>query len=324
VEWLGTAQGFESTVISKTNIPFHAIKVNAIRGKGLKSLLISPLILLRAIKQAAQIIFRLKPDVVIGMGGFVSGPGGIASWLLRKPLVIHEQNAIAGLTNKALSCVAKQTLEAFPNTFKHRKNVVTIGNPIRYELTQLPPPVHRFKNRSSRLRLLVLGGSLGAQFFNELLPLTLARLTPQDRPFVLHQTGEKQFEKTQQLYKNMNIEADVKPFIHNMASAYEWTDLVLCRAGALTLAELSAVGLGSILVPFPHAVDDHQTVNAQFMVKNRAAYCFQQADLSATQLATIIQDFMKQREKCLSMAEAAYQLRNTKVIEQFFNILCGI
>jgi UDP-N-acetylglucosamine--N-acetylmuramyl-(pentapeptide) pyrophosphoryl-undecaprenol N-acetylglucosamine transferase len=263
---------------------------------------------------------EVRPDVVVGMGGFVSGPGGVASWLLKRPLVIHEQNAKAGLTNKMLARVAKRVLEGFPAAFKSQPNVLAIGNPVRVEIANLPLPKERLTPRHSPLRLLVLGGSLGAQALNEVVPKALAKLDIKERPLVLHQTGDKHFEMVKKAYISLSVEGELKPFIKDMAEAYSWADVVLCRAGALTVAELCAVGLGAIFVPFPYAVDDHQTANADFMVRNNAALCIPQRELTENRLADIVRKLSLKPEQRLAMAQAAYQLRNVNVTEKIVEI----
>lgn len=319
VHWLGTRQGMEAKLVPETDIPLHFISINGLRGKGIKPLLRAPWDISRAVKEASGIIQGLKPNVVIGLGGFVSGPGGIASWLQGCPLIIHEQNAKAGTTNKLLTPFAKRILQGFPATFKDQAKVITIGNPVRAEIASLSPPEERFHSQR-RFHLLVVGGSLGAQALNEIIPRALQHLATHERPEVLHQTGEKHFAMTQQLYQQLNIEAELQPFIKNMAEAYAWADMVVCRAGALTVTELCAAGLGAIFVPFPHATDDHQTANANFMVKHHAALCIQQSELTDTRLADIIKEFAAAPEKRVLMAKAAYQLRRENVAQKIFEI----
>jgi UDP-N-acetylglucosamine--N-acetylmuramyl-(pentapeptide) pyrophosphoryl-undecaprenol N-acetylglucosamine transferase len=301
VAWLGTEKGMEARLVPAAGIPLHFISISGLRGKGFKALLLAPWKLLKAITQAAKVIRQFKPDIVLGMGGFVSGPGGIASWLLGYPLIIHEQNAKAGLTNKWLALVAAKVLEAFPDTFSARKKIITTGNPV--------PPAQRFAGRSQPLHLLVIGGSLGAAAFNELVPKALALLDAKERPDVLHQTGEKHTAITQQNYVDLNLTATVQPFIEDMGSAYAWADVVLCRAGA-------------ILVPYPYAVDDHQTANANYLVKNSAAMIIQQTELTPESLASIIKELSASPAKRTAMAQAAYQLRKIDATNNVFKI-CG-
>lgn len=320
VHWLGTSQGLESRLVPEANFPLHLITIGGLRGKGVKPLLTAPVKISTAVMQAMRIMKEINPDVIIGMGGFVSGPGGIASWLLRKPLIIHEQNAKAGFTNKMLARIAKRILEGFPKAFKPQTKVITTGNPVRVEITNLPPPKDRLHSERFPLRLLVLGGSLGAKALNEVVPRALAQLPGNERPEVFHQTGDKHYEDAKKAYASMNVEANLKPFIQDMAEAYAWADVVLCRAGALTVTELCAVGLGAIFVPFPYAVDDHQTANASFMVSHHAALCIQQTDLTESRLADIVRELIKSPEKRIAMAQAAYQLRNVDVTKKIFNI----
>jgi UDP-N-acetylglucosamine--N-acetylmuramyl-(pentapeptide) pyrophosphoryl-undecaprenol N-acetylglucosamine transferase len=322
VHWLGTEQGLESRLVPEAGIPLHLVTITGLRGKGFKTLLSAPLKIAAAIRQSMHHIKKIHPDVVVGMGGFVSGPGGLASWLLRCPLVIHEQNAHAGLTNKLLKPLAKRVLLGFPGVFSNQAKTMFVGNPVRAELTALSAPPQRLQ--AAPFRLLVLGGSLGAKAINEVVPEALALLNAEDRPVVTHQTGDKLFEQAKAAYQAKGVTASLTPFIHDMAHAYAHTDMVLCRAGALTVSELCAVGLGSILVPFPHAVDDHQTVNAHFLVDKQAAVCVQQQDLSAEHLATLLSNFARSPEQRLAMAEAAYQARRPHVTETICQVLHDI
>ena len=320
VHWLGTSQGLESRLVPEAAIPLHLITISGLRGKGVKALLLAPIRIITAIWQARRVIQSFNPDIVIGMGGFVSGPGGVASWLMRCPLIIHEQNAKAGFTNQLLARVAKRILQGFPSAFKPRANVVLVGNPVRPEIENLPEPFQRLHPLRKPFRLLVMGGSLGAQALNTIVPKALLELSENERPAILHQTGEKQIESTKNDYESMGIEANLTPFIKDMAAAYAWADVVLCRAGALTVAELCAAGLGAVFVPFPHAVDDHQTANANFMVKQEAALCIQQSDLTAKGLADIVKQFNEMPERRAAMAQSAYQLRKVHVAEKIYEI----
>lgn len=325
VHWLGTEKGLETTVVPAAHIPIHYIAIHGVRGKGWKDIFLSPFRLFFAVLQSLRMIRSIKPDVVVGFGGFVSGPGGIAAWLLRKKLMIHEQNAKPGTTNKWLARVATKIFEGFPDTFpeRFRHKVITAGNPVRAEITEISPPEKRFEGRGVPLRLLVLGGSLGAEAINQLLPQVLFALPAEQRLAVLHQTGKKHFENAEKSYAHVPQRDSVKvvPFIEEMDQAYAWADLVICRAGALTIAELCAVGLGAILVPFPFAIDDHQTANAEFMVKHHAGLLIQQADLSKDLLADILQEFCAQPENCITMARAAYQVRRVDATEKVVNTI---
>jgi UDP-N-acetylglucosamine--N-acetylmuramyl-(pentapeptide) pyrophosphoryl-undecaprenol N-acetylglucosamine transferase len=320
VHWLGTSQGLEARLVPEANLPLHIVTIGGLRGKNLKTLLTAPLKLTRAVLQARRIIRQVNPQVVVGMGGFASGPGGIASWLLGYPLIIHEQNAKAGMTNKMLARIAKKILQGFPNAFQGNDRVLTIGNPVRENIENIIPPASRFASSRKPLRLLILGGSLGAQALNELVPKALSRLDAAERPEVWHQAGDKHIEKTKAQYADLNVQANLSAFVTDMAEAYAWADVVICRAGALTVAELCAAGVCAIFVPFPFAVDDHQTANARFMVSHQAAFCIQQKDLTDERLAAIVKQLSDSPEQRLSMANAAYQLRKTQVAEKIVDI----
>ncbi|TGN38149.1 undecaprenyldiphospho-muramoylpentapeptide beta-N-acetylglucosaminyltransferase [Marinobacter confluentis] len=319
VFWLGSAGGMEERLISETDIPLAVIQVSGLRGKGKLALLLAPFRLMRALGQAFQEIRRIRPQCVVGMGGFVTGPGGVAAWLTKTPLVIHEQNAIAGMTNRLLVRFAHTVLEAFPGSYG--QNVVTrcTGNPVRQDLAALPLPADRLAGRSGALRLLVVGGSLGAQVFNQMVPQALALMPDTDRPTVRHQCGEKNLDAAKASYQAQKVEADVQPFIKDMAEAYEWADIVVCRAGALTVSELCVAGTGAILVPFPHAVDDHQTQNAQQMVKAGGAILIPQPKLTAESLAQTLTGLAQDRNRILEMATAAKTLARPDATERVVN-----
>lgn len=323
VHWLGTRTGLEAKLVPDANFAFHTIAIAGLRGKGIKPLLSAPYKVSMAILQARRILNKINPDIVIGMGGFVSGPGGIASWLRRCPLIIHEQNAIAGTTNKLLAPMAKKVLLGFPNALKPQSKVITIGNPVRSEIECLAPPHERMHDRTS-FHLLILGGSLGAQALNDVVPRALAKMAEKDRPLVLHQTGDKHIDNTKNTYQSLGISATVKPFLDDMAEAYAWADLVICRAGALTVSELCNVGLGAIFIPFPYATDDHQTANANYMVKNKAAICVPQKALTVNRLFELIQQFTQSKHECQAMANAAFALRKVQVAAKFFDILTEV
>jgi UDP-N-acetylglucosamine--N-acetylmuramyl-(pentapeptide) pyrophosphoryl-undecaprenol N-acetylglucosamine transferase len=324
VHWLGTHHGLEARLVPEAKFPLHVVKVTGVRGKGVKTLLSAPFKVTQAIHQARKIIKRFQPDIVIGFGGFVSGPGGIASWMLGCPLVIHEQNAKAGLTNRLLAQIAKRVLAGFPGAFPESDKVVVLGNPVRAEIENIPAPQKRNISVHSPFRLLVIGGSLGAQALNDVVPKALAALPETSRPDVYHQSGDKLFEKAKIAYESIGIRVDLVPFVKDMAAAYEWADLVICRAGALTVSELCAAGVAAILVPLPWAVDDHQSANAAYMTKHHAALCVKQTELTGDRLASIIRQYMEAPEQCLQMAEAAYRLRQVQVAEKIFGILMQI
>lgn len=306
VEWLGSRTGIENEIVPKAGIPLHRISVTGLRGKGRLSLLLAPFRIAKALGQALAVLRRVRPDAVLGMGGFASGPGGLAAWLLRTPLVVHEQNAIPGLTNRALSRFASRVLQAFPQAFAGRKGVETTGNPVRGPILELAAPQQRLAGREGPLRLLVVGGSLGAQAINEVVPRALAQMAPEKRPQVWHQAGKRHFEAARDAYAEADVEASVVPFIEHMGKAYDWADLVLCRAGALTVSEIEIAGLAAIFVPFPYAVDDHQTANALHLQQAGAARVLQQSGLDAEGLADLLSE-LNERDKLLDMAKRARQ-----------------
>lgn len=304
VHWMGTAKGIEARVVPAADIPLHLIDVQGLRGKGKLSLLGAPFRLLKAIWQAVKVVRSVKPDAILGMGGFASGPGAVAARILGIPLVIHEQNAVAGLTNRLSARMAKRVLEAFGGAFS-RMNIRTesVGNPVRGPILALPAPAERFAHRQGPLRVLVVGGSLGAQRINELLPEALAALPVDARPEVWHQTGRNHHDETVARYEALGVSARVVPFIEQMDEAYGWADWVICRAGALTVSELAIAGLPALLVPFPWAVDDHQTGNARFLEQAGAAWLIQQKDLTPEALIALLQQ--QDRAALLARAEKA-------------------
>ncbi len=304
VVWLCTENGMENRLIAGKNYSKATISMRGVRGKGILGWLLLPLKLMTAFKQSFTALRHYQPNVVLGMGGFAAFPGGVMAKLLGKPLVIHEQNSVAGLTNKVLRLIANKTLAAFPSAFGDKAELV--GNPVRQDMTQLPFPAQRYATHQGKLRLLVVGGSLGATALNDVLPKAIANLPEINRPQVIHQAGEKHIAALQANYKAAGVNADTKAFIHNMAELYSWADIVVCRAGALTVAELACVGVASILVPFPHAVDDHQTYNAEYLSDARAAQLIQQSEFNAQKATEILSDLT--REICLEMAIKAKQL----------------
>lgn len=306
VVWLGASGAMETRIVPQHNIELQTLKITGVRGKGLLKKLIQPWVQLRALFEAAVVIFRFRPDVSIGFGGFTGFPGGLATRLLWLPLVIHEQNSVAGLTNKALSRIANRVLFAFPGAFAAGENRACIGNPVRGAILDVPVPAQRFAGRNGPLRLLVVGGSLGANVFNTEVPQALAQIPEQERPQVTHQAGEKNIETLRANYAAAGVSADCVAFIADMAEAYAHADLVLCRAGALTVSELACVGAASVLVPYPSAVDDHQTGNARYLSDAGAGELIQQTELTASRLAALLQQ--TNRADCLRMAEAARQL----------------
>lgn len=305
IVWLGTRRGMEAKLVTNYSFDMVWISFSGMRGKGLLRWLKLPAALLLSVLQSMRAIFRHRPDVVLGMGGFTAFPGGLAAWLLRRPLLVHEQNSVAGLTNKALAPLAQKILTGFPAVLDSRKTR-WVGNPVRREITQLPVPAQRFSGRQGRLALLVVGGSLGAQALNDAIPKALALLPQHERPIVIHQAGQNQIDALIENYRCAGVAADCKAFIEDMAAAYATCDLVICRAGALTVAELTAAGAASILVPFPYAVDDHQTFNAHFLSDHGAAFLVPQNELQPPALASLLQTLT--RETLLAMAEKARAL----------------
>jgi UDP-N-acetylglucosamine--N-acetylmuramyl-(pentapeptide) pyrophosphoryl-undecaprenol N-acetylglucosamine transferase len=312
VVWLGVPGSMESRLVPANGFPIEWVRVAGIRGKGLKTWLLAPVTVIKAVAQAMGVLRRVQPRSVLGAGGYVSGPGGIAAWLLRVPLLIHEQNAVAGMTNRWLARLATQVLAAFPGSFAPRVHARVIGNPVRADIAALAAPPARFAGRETRSRLLVFGGSQGAMRLNSVVPQALARVDPEIRPQVRHQTGERGLEAARAAYADARVEAEVLPFIDDMAEALSWADLAVCRAGAMTIAELQAAGLGAIFVPLAVATDDHQTKNAEVMVRSGAARVIQERDLTPERLGEAISELVADRPRLLKMAEAA---RGSRVID---------
>jgi UDP-N-acetylglucosamine--N-acetylmuramyl-(pentapeptide) pyrophosphoryl-undecaprenol N-acetylglucosamine transferase len=308
VSWLGTERGLEARVVPDAGYPLDTLRVTGLRGKGLLRLLLAPFMLAVALVQALRIELHLRPRAVLGMGGFASGPGGVVAWLLRRPLLIHEQNSVAGTTNRLLAPLAHTVMVAFPGSLPAARKPVHTGNPVRGRIMSLPAPATRLADRSGPLRLLVMGGSLGARALNDTVPAAIAQLPAANAPEVYHQTGREDRERVIAAYAEAGVEARVEAFIDDMAEAYAWADLVICRAGALTIAELAVVGVAAILVPFPHATDDHQTGNARFLADAGAAVLLPQSGLDATGLARVLGDFNTQREVLVEMACRAHEL----------------
>ncbi len=319
VHWLGSSGGMEVRLIGETDIPISLITISGLRGKGGLTLLAAPFNIVRGLAQALAVVRSVKPDCVIGMGGFVTGPGGVAAWLTRTPLLVHEQNAIAGMTNRILAGFAKTVMEAFPNSFGTKVVTRCTGNPVRDDMAHMTPPDERMAGREGALRVLVVGGSLGAQAINSCVPQALARMPVDARPTVRHQCGERNLDATREAYESAGVEASVEAFISEMAAAYSWADIIICRAGALTIAELCAAGLGAILVPFPHAVDDHQTKNAEQMVQVKAAMLIPQNKLTADILAETLTDLRADRGRVQEMARAARSLARPDATERVVN-----
>lgn len=307
VHWLGAPGSMEERLVPPQGFPLETIDFSGVRGKGLLTLALLPLRLLKAFAQAWAVVRRVRPDVVIGLGGYISFPGGMMATLAGKPLILHEQNSVAGMANKVLANVASRVFCAFPNALPGAQ---WVGNPLRQAFLQQPLPAERFAGRSGPLRILVVGGSLGAKALNDTVPQALALIPPEQRPQVRHQSGAKQMQALQASYAAAGVQAELTPFIDDTASAYAQADLVICRAGASTVTELAAVGAAAIYVPFPHAVDDHQTTNARFVVDAGGGWVVQQTALSPEKLAHMIQNM--QRSTLLETAQKAKMMQKTE------------
>lgn len=319
VEWLGTRRGIESRIVPAAGIPIHYLSVSGLRGKSLPDFARGIKNVIAALWQAISVIRLLRPVCVLGMGGFVAGPGGLAAWLLRKPLVIHEQNAVPGTTNKLLAPLAKKVLQGYPVALGGERGLY-VGNPVRSEIVSLPAPDARGVGQAGKLRLLVVGGSLGAKPLNDTVPLAIAGMPAEARPEVRHQTGKNHLADVQSLYRQHHLQAEISEFIEDMAAAYQWADVVICRAGALTVAEISVVGLASILIPLPHAIDDHQTANARWLSDNGAAELLVQGEMTATRVKELLMDFHQDRNKLLGMAMTCRSLARPEAAERVADI----
>lgn len=311
VHWLGgkgshTAPSMESQRVPAAGFDFHAVDFGGVRGKGVLTLALLPLRLLRAFWQSLAVLRRVRPDVVLGFGGYISFPAGLMAALTRTPLLLHEQNSVAGMANRWLAKVATRVFTAFPDVLPHAQ---WVGNPLRGAFTQQEPPAQRFAGRTGALRLLVVGGSLGARALNELVPRALALLPADARPVVTHQSGEKQIEELRAHYARAGVQAELTPFIEDTATAFAQADLIICRAGASTVTEIAAVGAAAIYVPFPAAVDDHQTHNAQFLVRAGGGWLQPQSTLTAEALADLLRGV--QRSELLQKAEGAKRQQKT-------------
>ncbi|KEP91248.1 MULTISPECIES: undecaprenyldiphospho-muramoylpentapeptide beta-N-acetylglucosaminyltransferase [Aeromonas] len=301
IHWLGTADRMEAELVPAHGYPISFIDIQGVRGNGIKRLLAAPYRVIKSVLQARQVLKTIQPDVVLGMGGFASGPGGVAAWLSGIPLLLHEQNAAAGLTNKLLARIARRVLMAFPGAFAPNARTAVVGNPVRPEVVALPDP--QLRSSSDPLRLLVVGGSLGARVLNEQVPPAVAAAGVLIE--VRHQCGKGNGEAVAASYAGLGVEAEVSEFIKDMADAYAWADLVVCRAGALTVSEVAAAGVAAIFVPLPHAVDDHQTRNALTLVDGGAAEFLPQSELTPAALASRLSWLAGRRETLLNMAQAA-------------------
>jgi UDP-N-acetylglucosamine--N-acetylmuramyl-(pentapeptide) pyrophosphoryl-undecaprenol N-acetylglucosamine transferase len=323
INWLGTGRGIENRLVPAANITLHLINVEGVRGRGLIGLVKAPFLIVYALLQALGVIRQIRPDVVLGFGGFASGPGGLAAKLSGTPLVIHEQNAVAGTTNRLLAKVANKVLAAFPYAFSNAGIAQVVGNPVREQIKNIDAVQDRYTLRAQQklpLQLLVVGGSLGAKAINELVPQALHELPLESRPVVWHQTGKGHAEATTALYMQYQVNAKVTEFIDDMAAAYAWADVVICRAGALTVSELMMAGVASILIPLPNAIDDHQTFNAKNLTEAGAGIALVQKDLTVAKLAALLLTELADRHHLMSMAEKAQQLAKPYAAAQVADI----
>ena len=310
VHWLGAPNSMEARLVPPRGFPLEPVQFGGVRGKGVATVALLPLRLLRAFWQSLSVVRRVRPDVVVGFGGYITFPGAMMGVLAGKPLVLHEQNSVAGMANRVLAGIADRVFTAYPRALPKGE---WIGNPLRAAFVGQPEPRHRFEGRQGPLRVLVVGGSLGAQALNEVVPAALQRISPDARPIVTHQSGEKQIDALRAAYAQAGVNATLTPFIDDTATAFAEADLVIARAGASTVTELAAVGAAALLVPFPHAVDDHQTHNARFLVDADAAWMVPQHALTPDRLADWLQDL--QRDALLSRAEKARQLAKTDAVD---------
>lgn len=318
VIWLGTQKGLEARVVPAENIAIEWLSMSGLRGKGIATLLAAPFKLLLSVWQALGVMRRRRPALVVGFGGFVTGPGGVAAWLTRRPLVIHEQNAVAGYSNRMLAHLARRVLSAFPRAFPPGVEARVVGNPVRAEILLQQPPSMRFALRQGALKVLVVGGSLGAARLNTVVPFAVKQSGLELS--VRHQAGERGIGAARKAYSEAGVMAEVTPFIDDMARAYAEADLVICRSGALTISELAAVGVASILVPFPAAVDDHQTINAQFLVREGAAVHIADRDLTPERLAAELKTLCQGRGRLLAMAERARNVAKPRAAEELAEV----
>ena len=324
VTWIGAPNSMESRLVPQHDVAIRYVDIQGLRGKGIATKLLFPLRLIKAIYQAKKIIAEIKPAAVLGMGGFVTGPGGIAAWMSGKPLLVHEQNAVAGMTNTYLAKLAKHVYEAFPKSFKNCDKAIEVGNPIRAEIKQLHSQEKEKFSAANPLRLLIIGGSLGALVLNEIVPQSIANLytkhgLSEENIVIRHQAGKATYRKAIDAYAAADVQAELSEFIDDMSAAYSWADIIICRAGALTVSEVSAAGLPAIFVPFPLAVDDHQRKNAEVLVKKNAAKIILQNELTPDNLANAIFELINSDNKLAVMsknAKASVKLEAADIIAE--------
>mgnify|MGYP001817031098 FL=1 len=318
--WLGTRDGIEARVVPENQFDIEWISISGIKGKGLFAMITAPFKIVYAMLQTAVIIYRRRPQAALGMGGFVSGPGGLMAKFLMLPLLIHESNAVVGLTNKWLAKIANEVLVGFPDVLSTSHHHHYVGNPVRQTIAALPAPEQRLQGRSGNLNLLVVGGSLGAQILNETVPQALAKMDSALRPAVRHQAGHGKLDGTIENYHALDIEASCSEFIEDMAEAYEWADLVICRAGAMTVAEIAAAGVAAIFVPYPYAIYDHQTKNAQFLTEKKAAILISQERFTAERLAELLAELTDDRPCLTGLSRRARRYAKTDATRRVADI----
>jgi UDP-N-acetylglucosamine--N-acetylmuramyl-(pentapeptide) pyrophosphoryl-undecaprenol N-acetylglucosamine transferase len=323
VRWLGASGAMECERVPRAEIPLDVVDISGLRGKGAGRWIKMPLRLLRAVSQAFRLLGGNRPACAVSFGGYAAGPGGLAVRLRGIPLLVHEQNRIPGLTNRVLARMARQVLQAFPGTWAEKLQPLTCGNPVRESVVRLPAPDKRMDRHDGRARLLVTGGSQGARALNLALPRALAGIPVAQRPEVLHQAGKSRLEETSAAYREAGVEAEITEFIDDMATAYSQADLVVCRAGALTVSELAAAGVASVLIPFPHAVDDHQTRNAEFLVEAGAAKMLPESECRAGALCQLLLGLLADRSSLLGMALAARAVAVPDSAERVADICTG-
>ncbi|OGO94434.1 MAG: undecaprenyldiphospho-muramoylpentapeptide beta-N-acetylglucosaminyltransferase [Coxiella sp. RIFCSPHIGHO2_12_FULL_42_15] len=317
--WLGARYGLEAKLVPD-HYPIEFIVVQGMRKRGFRAKLLTPVRLLRSMIQAGAVIKRLNPQIVLAMGGYVAAPGGFAAWMLRRPLVIHEQNAKAGLTNRLLAKIATVRLQAFEQAFHASLAAETVGNPVRAEFFHLPQPEVRYAHRTGAIHVLILGGSQGARAINQCMIQVWQSLSPALLVKVWHQTGEADYSTMQEAYAELTIAATVEPFIKKVAHAYAWADIVICRAGAMTVSELAAAGVASVLIPYPHAVDNHQFYNAKYLCDPRAGVLIEQKELSARAILRLLEQFFRDRQSLLLMAQSARRLAQPEAAKKVAEI----